>query len=352
MTTAEIAGAPGPDQGWELFTVTDSEAVAFRGTEVAHWDGLAAAAEHEIDGVAFQTLPPPPGERLATVATVNDVHFGETVCGLVEGGGGRDVGPVLSVEPGEPPYPETMNAAVAGEIEACRPDAVIVKGDLTNDGTEEELAAFEACYGRFGDRLTVVRGNHDSYRGQSFASGTREVVLPGATLAVLDTTVARAAGGHVPADQLEWLDELASRADRPVLVFGHHYPWDPASPQRPERYHGIDPDASEALVDVVARRPAIVGYFAGHSHRNRLRRFPATGDVPWVEIASVKDYPGAWAEYRVHDGGVMQVVHRARRAEALRWTERTRHMFGGLYWRYALGSMEARCFMVPSRRGR
>ena len=53
-----------------------------------------------------------------------------------------------------------------------------------------------------------------------------------------------------------------------------------------------------------------MGYFAGHTHRNRVRRYGPTGDVPWVEVACVKDYPGAWAEYRVYEGGILQIFHR------------------------------------------
>ncbi|HEX2849402.1 MAG TPA: metallophosphoesterase [Acidimicrobiales bacterium] len=340
------------DSQCELYTITDTSAVAFRGTEVLEWTGLEPDTAHDRDGASFRTLPVPPGERLATFATVNDVHFGETVCGLIEGDDGPDSGPVFRAEPGEAPYPETMNGAVVEEIDALAPDAVLVKGDLTNDGTDEEYEAFLRCYRRFGDRLTHVRGNHDSYRGQAYAAGTRTVVLPGAVLAVLDTTKPYSASGWVPPEQIEWLDDLAAAADRPVLVFGHHHPWDPGSARRSETYFGINPADSEALVDVVARRPSIAGYFAGHTHRNRVRRFAATGAVPWVEVACVKDYPGAWAEYRVHDGAVVQIAHRARRPDALRWTERTRHMFGGLYWRYALGPVEHRCFLIPTARGR
>ena len=51
----------------------------------------------------------------------------------------------------------------------------------------------------------------------------------------------------------------------------------------------------------------------------------------------MKDYPGAWAEYRVHEGGVLQIVHRISTPEALAWTEQTRGMFPGLYASYAFG---------------
>jgi hypothetical protein len=80
-----------------------------------------------------------------------------------------------------------------------------------------------------------------------------------------------------------------------------------------------------------------------------VRRFAATGDVAWVEVACVKDYPGAWAEYRVHEGGVVQVEHRISTPEALAWTEQTRHMYAGLYRDYAFGALADRCFVVAAR---
>ncbi|MEJ7584337.1 MAG: hypothetical protein WKF43_09695 [Acidimicrobiales bacterium] len=63
----------------------------------------------------------------------------------------------------------------------------------------------------------------------------------------------------------------------------------------------------------------------------------------------MKDYPGAWAEYRVHEGGVVQILHRISTPAALAWTEKTRHMFNGLYASYALGSIEERCFSIRAR---
>ena len=334
----------------ELTTVADDRAVAFAGTEVRRYDGLAPDREHHIDGLRFRTLPRPPGELLARIATVNDVHFGETVCGHMDSGPFAGA-PTFSVEPGGEPYPEVMNRGAIAEMAAIEPDSVVVKGDLTADGTDEEYAAFCAAYGgAFGDRLHHIRGNHDAYRGQAIAdTGPFAVSVPGAVLAIVDTTIPRAAGGHLPAEQLEWLDAVAADADRPVLVFGHHHVWAPTARTRPATYFGINPDDSERLVELVARLRAIVGYFAGHTHRNRVRRFPATGDVPFAEVACVKDFPGAWAEYRVHEGGVLQVVHRIAAPDALRWTERTRHMFAGQYEAYAFGTLGDRCFPVGLR---
>jgi Icc protein len=331
----------------ELTTVADDEAVIHHGAEVRRYEGLAPGTEHELEGFAFRTLPDL-GERLATFTTVNDVHFGEEAAGIIDG---SDIGPILRSEPGEPPYPEVMNRAAVVEIAAAEPDVVVAKGDLTSGGTEEEHRAFLDCYGgAFGERLRVVRGNHDVCGPLTFADDpVQEVVLPGVVLAILDTSVPGRANGSLRADQLEWLDELGARADRPVLVLGHHHVWNPDTGKRDGTYYGIEPDASQGLVDVVARRPALVAYAAGHTHRNRVVHVAATGGVPYAEVAATKDFPGAWAEYRVFEGGVLQVLHRIADPAALRWTERTREMYAGLYAEYAFGALEDRCFAIWPR---
>ncbi len=267
------------------------------------------------------------------------------MCGVLES---YDDGPTFSTEPGDDPYPEVMNRAVIADIETVAPDVVVAKGDLTTHGIQEEYNAFLAHYGSaFGDRLLHVRGNHDAYAGETFAADAPVAhVLPGVVLTVLDTVIPTETPGRVTADQLEWLDDLAASADRPVVVFGHHHVWSPDSKHRPESYFGINPDDSERLVEVVARRPAIVGYFAGHTHRNRVRHLIATGVVPWVEVACVKDFPGAWAEYRVFERGVLQVHRRASAPAALAWADKTRAMFGGAYVDYAFGALEDRCLVV------
>ncbi len=326
----------------EVTTVADDHAVLHEGARVVRADGLAPDTAYTVEGVEFRTLIRPPGERLATVATVNDVHFGETACGEMHG---VDLGPVLESGAGEPPYPETMNRAAVAEIASCAPDAVVAKGDLTAEGSDVELRAFLDCYASaFGDRLWYVRGNHDVVKGETFsAPSTVEVVLPGVTLAALDTSVPGSAAGALSADQLEWLDELAARSDSPVLVFGHHH-LDLGPPSA-----GIAASDSERLVALAARRPAIAGYFAGHTHRNRVQRFGTTGDVPWVEVSATKDFPGAWAEYRVFEGGILQVLHRISSPDALAWSERTRAMFGGLYPAYSFGQLDERCFPIWPR---
>lgn len=337
-----VATASGPPV---LTTVGPDFAVVHEGTTARRYDGLEPDSHQEVEGFAFRTLPEP-GPLLSTFTAVNDVHFGEEVCGVVDG---SDVGPVFRSAPGDEPYPEVMNRAAVAEMAAVGADAVLVKGDLTSTGTRAEYDAFRSVYEpAFGDRLHVVRGNHESYYGSKFADDPlQRIDLDGITIVVLDTSVEGSPAGTVTDDQLAAVDVIGAEADRPVLLFGHHHLGDRHSSEKADQTFGIDVDASDALVEVVARRPTIRGYFAGHTHRNRVRRFRATGDVPWVEVACVKDYPGAWAEYRVHEGGVLQIFHRTSTPEALLWSERTRHMYEGLYEDYAFGTLADRCFVIP-----
>jgi 3',5'-cyclic AMP phosphodiesterase CpdA len=296
------------------------------------------------------------GELLATIATVNDLHLGETVCGRLDG---LDLGPTLQSEPGEEPYPTVMNRAAVAEIAALAPDLVVAKGDLTSNGSAQEYAEFEALYrGAFGDRLTVTLGNHDKPHSGGGVPGVPPVQatkIAGATVAVLDTARPGWPGGEVSEGQAEWLDEVAASADGPILIFGHH----PAGGDDMDRLFGhpaigansVGAEGTQRLTDVVARRPSIVGYFAGHTHRNKVRHLPATGDFPWVEVACVKDFPGSWAEYRVYEQGVVQIHHRiGSDPAARRWSERCRAMFGGRYPAYALGHDHDRSFPIRRRR--
>lgn len=333
----------------ELTTVTDTEAVFHDGTEVLRVEGLASGTEHTVHGITFRTLVRPDGEQLSTVATVNDIHLGETECGRSDDTG---LGPVVRAEPGEAPYPEMMSRAAVAEIARVEPDAVIAKGDLTARAASEEIATFFDCYRSvFGDRLHYILGNHDvTARGPiGWPDPPRmaEVALPGVRLAMLDTSVAGAVWGGLGSDQLDWLDELGAGSDRPVMVFGHHPPHDPGSPVPP-----MNEDDTLRLVEVVARRPSICGYFAGHSHRNRVTRLEGTDEIPWSEVSATKDYPGVWAEYRIFEGGLLAITHRVSSPEALDWTERTRVMFGGLYPLYSFGELGDRCFAIGLRHRR
>jgi Icc protein len=342
----------------ELTTRVGERVVGTTGPHhVARVSGLEPDTEHALQVVGVEphaylpatvrTLARPAGALLATIATANDVHFGETVCGATGDPAQDAKGPLVTADPGEPPYPQVMNAAVVEEMRALAPDVVVVKGDLTAAGTESEYAEFLRAYGSLGPVMHHVRGNHDAMQDPTMAmeGAPYAVVTEGVTLAVLDTVIPGTDAGQLASDQLAWLDALAGEIPGPVLAFGHHPCFDVEHGVRTGRpYFGIQPDDSEALVDVVTRHDNIVGYFAGHTHRNRVRRFDQARGVPFVEVGCTKDYPGAWAEYRIYEGGYTQTVRRVAAPDAFSWAEKTRVLYEGVYRDYALGPLEHRCF--------
>jgi len=200
----------------------------------------------------------------------------------------------------------------------------------------------------FGSRLVTTRGNHDNKSDSApFPNPPFQAVeVPGAVVAVLDTSRPDVPGGALDAEQLAWLDELSARATVPVLVFGHH---PPTIQGNPVLFPGwtLDTPSTEGLTEVLARRPSLAGYFAGHTHRNCVHRLPDARLVPIAEVASVKDFPGSWAEFRIFEGGIL-AIHRRIFSDpaALAWSERCRAMFGGHYPAYALGRLEDRCYTV------
>lgn len=320
--------------------------------ELASDDGPAPADGHYLPS-GFRTLKSPPGDLLCSVATVSDMHYGEEVAGL--GPTGHEE-PQFHASDEDPPYWAAMNSAVIDDIEKSGAVCVVVKGDLTGHGRAEEFALARADLSRLGAPWVAVLGNHDAMDAEvdgaallgQPADPVRVVEVPGCSLVLLDTVEPGAAHGRVPPRRLALLDAALAAAPGPVLVFGHHHMTRPEktpeeSGGKPSVF-GIDRSDAEALLGVFAAHPKARGYFAGHTHRNRMRTFRQSGDVPFVEVGATKEYPGAWAHYRIHEGGYMQEVRRASSPAALTWADRTKDMFYGMYRPYAFGTLEARCF--------
>jgi hypothetical protein len=67
-----------------------------------------------------------------------------------------------------------------------------------------------------------------------------------------------------------------------------------------------------------------------------------------TEVGSVKDYPGVWAGYEAHVGGLRQTVHRTGAPDVLRWTDRTASILLGMWGRWSPGTLDHRCLEVTT----
>ena len=182
--------------------------------------------------------------------------------------------------PGEPPYPEVMNGA------RRRRDA---RARSRRGGREGRPHRHRAARGVRGVPRRVRRARRPACTtcaATTTRCATRRwrvegapyaVELDGVTLAVLDTVDP----GHgrracSPPTQLR-LARRPRRRRRPARCSCSATTPSGTSTRavRSTRTTCIARDDSEALVAVVARRENIVGYFAGHTHRNRVRALRA-----------------------------------------------------------------------------
>ena len=201
----------------------------------------------------------------------------------------------------------------------------------------------------FGDRLHVVRGNHDAYRGQQAYTGDEWIDLPGVSIALLDTVIPEHTTGTISPAQLQWLDDLSAAADRPVIVMGHHQQWVAGRP--PRRILRARPRQQRRSHGSRRQRP--------RDRRLHGRAHPSTSrPVRWRvacrrsrSVAS-RTSPAPGPSTACTRAAITQVVHRMSSPEALRWSDRCRHLmsdFGIDYETYALGNLEDRCFNIPLR---
>jgi 3',5'-cyclic AMP phosphodiesterase CpdA len=86
--------------------------------------------------------------------------------------------------------------------------------------------------------------------------------------------LAGARKGHFCAERQAWLDaSLAADPGKPALLFIHHPPFDVG-----EHYVGgyRNPEEAQALHDIVARWPQVVGMLCGHVHWPVAREWAGT----------------------------------------------------------------------------
>jgi Icc protein len=119
-----------------------------------------------------------------------------------------------------------------------RPDCVLVTGDLTDCGLEEEYGIVRELFSRLPMPVYAVPGNHD--RREPFRSAFRErgylpetgflnfVVTCGPVRIVgLDSLVAGESHGELAAETIVFLEQaLAAAPGAPTVVMLHHPPFD------------------------------------------------------------------------------------------------------------------------------
>lgn len=305
-------------------------------------EGLAARAV-----ASFTTLPSPPGRLLARFATVNDIHIGDRGFG-----GLHTIDDVAPLPEGWEPFPLRCARAAIEEATAWGAELLVVKGDMTRESEPVEFHETGRLLATSPIPVAAILGNHDvrgGVDGRAILAEHGIDVPPGAWS--LDLPGLRIVGGHTPIPtrhrgeltptQRRELVRLAEEGGGPAFVAIHHQ----LQLTRWAHYYppGVPQEESRRFLEELAIACPAAMVASGHTHRNRRHRF---GPLTMVEVGSTKDYPGQWAGYAVHEGGIRQVVRRIAAPSVLGWTEPSALALGGVWGRWSVGTLDDRCFTI------
>jgi hypothetical protein len=293
------------------------------------------------------TLPAPPGEELFRFATISDLHIGAVAFGFR----------ALMVERPVPDesHPERATRAALDELTRWGAQLVLIKGDLTDRGQARDWDAVGRVLTDATIPVEMLPGNHDHYGlpndpdpydalahlGHEMRRHVTPVDVPGLRIVLVDSTDAGKGGGHLAHHQRATVAALRE-SPLPAFVTTHHYAqrlpvptfWPPGVPS---------PEANSFFEAIIEAQPASM-FTSGHTHRHRRRHL---GPLVLSEVGSPKDFPGTWAGYVVHEGGIRQVVRRVARPDVLRWTDRSARAALGMWGCWAPGILSHRCFTHP-----
>ncbi len=339
----------------------------------------------------FTTLTPPPGELVAKIVWMNDLHVGEGISGIAFNG----LPPGYPADPAAP-YWRFMARTSLAEATARGGSLLIANGDVTASARPEHLDECKQLLDAFGQlgggrdagngakllrpgdapAYVVNRGNHDrahrgadfegrgypevpgqpglidSFRG-TFADGFIDestnwaTVMQGARaqwrFIGLDSNDLESGAGRLGVEQMEFLDAQLAEGD-PAFVCFHH----PAGDQNvatsvPPITFGVDLAEAQAFRQKIAQNgDHVIGIYQAHTHRNNRTTAFETGSVPFYEGAATKEYPGGYTIVSLYEGGYMTNFHPTLDPESRAWSERSRGEYLGLYPYYTLGAFADR----------
>ncbi|MCW5698736.1 MAG: phosphodiesterase [Rhodospirillales bacterium] len=156
------------------------------------------------------------------------------------------------------------------------PDAVVISGDLVNNGRSEEYNHLRELLSPLRVPLYLLPGNHDdrdvlrkAFTDHDYLprDGLLNYVIEDFALRIVavDTVVAGAEHGDVAESALRWLDDrLGEDGDRPTLICLHHPPFLTGI----ERMDESRCRNGERLAEVLGRHRQVLRIACGHIHRS------------------------------------------------------------------------------------
>jgi 3',5'-cyclic AMP phosphodiesterase CpdA len=172
---------------------------------------------------------------------------------------------------------QTFKAAVS-QINALKPDFVVICGDLVNAADDQSFSDFNMIKKSLTVPCFCVPGNHDignepthasleTYR-QEIGRDYTSLAHKGCVFVFVNTQLWKSPMEGESSKQDAWLEYTLERAARhrsPIFVIGH-YPLFLKEPDEAEEYMNLPQTKRKALLDLFEEK-GVVAVLAGHTHR-------------------------------------------------------------------------------------
>lgn len=168
-----------------------------------------------------------------------------------------------------------------------RPEAVIITGDLVDQGDPEQYEHLKALLAPLEIPYFMLVGNHDERAALRAAFPDRAELASGGEfvqyavdvgalrIIALDSLVPGESAGNLCDARLAWLAaQLDAAQGRPAVVALHHPPFACGIGHMDELR--LDPIAAAKLAALIARYPNVERVICGHVHRSMFVRFGGT----------------------------------------------------------------------------
>jgi len=205
------------------------------------------------------------------------------------------------------------------QINALRPDFVLICGDLVNEaGSDSAIRDFLAVRSILSMPCYCTPGNHDV--GNDAAENLMQTYLErigedracathhGYAFVGVNTQIWKCPPGEASARQDEWLKrtlESAHRDGHPIVVYGH-IPLFLDTPDEGEEYFNLAPAKRHELF-ALFKANGVRAYLAGHTHKNIVREHE--GILYVASATTSKNFDAAPMGFRVWHVAADQLDH-------------------------------------------
>ncbi|MBI5725058.1 MAG: metallophosphoesterase [Planctomycetes bacterium] len=303
-------------------------------------DGLSPATQYEVsarDAEAggmnrtFRTLPAPPGKRLFRFGILADSH-----CAF------RD-------KPGSPRlfwHSLALTEKYLGRLADLGAEFAVLPGDLTDNGTPDEVEAVRKIVAASPIPCQVLIGNHEFQpelflKAFGLGKGWQSSDHHGFHFVRLRTFTPDEL--HADSEQFRWLTaDLAANRDSPTFLFSHF------SLHRHETLV-YDPDCAvdnvEEIQAAIRGWPQVHAAFAGHKNMPTLS---VVDGVAHVLSPQVVHYECGFDTIDVYEDGFIRIIYEIDELDLIRRSEKAHESPQDIAYRYGLE--EGRNFYFSFRR--